>query len=120
MTAEYHCEALAAHHERTNFACRVAELDGYFRRQVAQDIRRRVTSCFVAVAAGGAVAGYYTLASAGIPLSELPANLLRRLPRYPSLPAVRIDALSPYGIRHLDMPASPERLWRVIRAARAK
>ena len=28
-----------------------------------------------------------------------------------------IDALSPYGIRHLDMPASPERIWRTIRAA---
>ena len=30
-----------------------------------------------------------------------------------------IDALSEYGIRHLDMPATPERLWRAIRAARA-
>ena len=37
-----------------------------------------------------------------------------------ALPAVMngiIDALSPYGIRHLDMPASPERVWRAIREA---
>ena len=37
-----------------------------------------------------------------------------------ALPAVMngiIDSLSPYGIRHLDMPASPERIWRTIRAA---
>jgi carbon-monoxide dehydrogenase large subunit len=27
------------------------------------------------------------------------------------------DALSPYGIRHVDMPATPERVWRAIRAA---
>jgi len=38
-----------------------------------------------------------------------------------ALPAVMngiIDALSPYGIRDLDMPASPERVWRAIQAAR--
>ena len=31
-----------------------------------------------------------------------------------------IDALSEYGIRHLDMPATPERVWRAIQQARAK
>ena len=38
-----------------------------------------------------------------------------------ALPAVGnalIDALSPLGIRHLEMPATPERLWRAIRAAK--
>jgi carbon-monoxide dehydrogenase large subunit len=30
-----------------------------------------------------------------------------------------VDALSEYGIRHIDMPATPERVWRAIRAARA-
>ena len=29
------------------------------------------------------------------------------------------DALKPYGIRHLDMPLTPETVWRAIRAARA-
>jgi len=28
------------------------------------------------------------------------------------------DALAPLGIRHVDMPADPERLWRLIREAR--
>ena len=34
-----------------------------------------------------------------------------------STPAVQsavVDALSPFGVRHLDMPASPERVWRAI------
>jgi len=31
-----------------------------------------------------------------------------------------IDALSPLGIRHLDMPCTPERVWRAIEDARAK
>jgi carbon-monoxide dehydrogenase large subunit len=25
-----------------------------------------------------------------------------------------VDALAPYGVRHLDMPATPERVWRAI------
>jgi carbon-monoxide dehydrogenase large subunit len=29
-----------------------------------------------------------------------------------------VDALSPLGITHLDMPATSERIWRAIRAAR--
>jgi carbon-monoxide dehydrogenase large subunit len=29
-----------------------------------------------------------------------------------------VDALKPLGIRHLDMPATPERLWRVIQQHR--
>jgi ribosomal protein S18 acetylase RimI-like enzyme len=49
------------------------------------------------VADSGAVAGYYTLASAGIPVSELSADVLRRLPRYPTLPAVRIGRLAVDG-----------------------
>jgi carbon-monoxide dehydrogenase large subunit len=29
-----------------------------------------------------------------------------------------VDALSPHGITHLDMPATPQRIWHAIRAAR--
>jgi len=39
------------------------------------------------------------------------------------LPAVMnavIDALSPLGVRHVDMPLTPETLWRAIQDARAK
>src|SRR5260370_37509596 len=28
-----------------------------------------------------------------------------------------VDALAPLGIEHIDMPATPERVWRAIRAA---
>jgi carbon-monoxide dehydrogenase large subunit len=30
-----------------------------------------------------------------------------------------VDALSELGVRHIEMPATPERVWRAIRAARA-
>jgi aerobic carbon-monoxide dehydrogenase large subunit len=35
----------------------------------------------------------------------------------PALGNALIDALSPLGVRHLEMPATPERLWRAIREA---
>ena len=36
----------------------------------------------------------------------------------PSVMNALVDALGEYGIRHLDMPATPERVWRAIREAR--
>jgi carbon-monoxide dehydrogenase large subunit len=40
-----------------------------------------------------------------------------------ALPAVMnaiMDALAPLGVRHLDMPATPERVWRAIQEARSR
>jgi carbon-monoxide dehydrogenase large subunit len=31
-----------------------------------------------------------------------------------------VDALAEFGVRHVEMPATPERVWRAIREARAK
>ena len=36
----------------------------------------------------------------------------------PSVMNALVDALSEYGIRHIDMPATPERVWRAIQEAR--
>jgi carbon-monoxide dehydrogenase large subunit len=40
----------------------------------------------------------------------------------PALAAVAnaiVDALGHLGVEHIELPATPERVWRVIRAARA-
>ena len=31
-----------------------------------------------------------------------------------------VDALSEFGIRHIDMPATPETVWQAIRTAKGK
>jgi len=39
-----------------------------------------------------------------------------------ALPAVMnavVDALAVYGIRHIDMPATPQRIWQAIRQAQS-
>jgi carbon-monoxide dehydrogenase large subunit len=35
----------------------------------------------------------------------------------PALINALLDALAPLGVRHIDMPATPERVWRAIRQA---
>jgi ribosomal protein S18 acetylase RimI-like enzyme len=85
---------LGAEHDRGSFHCGDEALDQYFRTQATQDIRRRIANCFVAVEiTTGAVAGYYTIAAASIPFADLPQEEAKRLPRYPTLPAVRIGRL---------------------------
>jgi carbon-monoxide dehydrogenase large subunit len=36
----------------------------------------------------------------------------------PSVINAVIDALAPLGVTHIDMPASPERVWRAIQSAK--
>ena len=95
MTPPFRLELLSEGHDRATFSCGEEALDRYIRTQATQDIRRRIASCFVAIkAATSRLAAYYTIASASIPTLDLPPEITRRLPRYPSLPAVRIGRLA--------------------------
>jgi len=95
VTPPFRVEVLGAAHDRATFSCGVEALDHYLVRQATQDIRRRVSACYVAVeAATERVAGYYTLAAGGVPLNDLAPELIRRLPRYPSVPVARVGRLA--------------------------
>lgn len=85
---------LDAQHDRKQFSCGTPALDDYFKSQVSQDIKRRVASCFVALAADDSVAGFYTLAATSVALLDLPAAHAKKLPRYPLVPAVRMGRLA--------------------------
>jgi ribosomal protein S18 acetylase RimI-like enzyme len=91
----FRLEPLGDKHERSLFRCGEDALDRYFQTQVTQDIRRRIANCFVAVeSATGDIAAYYTMSSAGIPFVDLPPDESKRLPRYPTIPAIRIGRLA--------------------------
>jgi GNAT superfamily N-acetyltransferase len=85
---------LDAVHDRAVFDSGSEPLDRYFREQVTQDVRRRVAACFVALTEERRIAGFYTLASASLLLADLPASLGKKLPRYPTVPAVRLGRLA--------------------------
>ncbi len=94
VNAPFHLAPLGVGHDRTGFNSGSEPLDRYLREQVFQDIRRRMSACFVALGDQHRIAGYYTLASAGLMLADLPTDTSKRLPRYPSVPAVRLGRLA--------------------------
>ncbi len=95
MVGAFRLEVLRAEHDRKAFSCGVEPLDRYFIEQATQDIRRRVSACYVAIdEVTSAIAGYYTLAVGGVPLAEMPSQLAKRLPRYASVPVVRMGRLA--------------------------
>ena len=85
---------LNATHDKALFNCDSEPLNRYLKEQASQDIKRRVSACFLAIAQDGQILGYYTLASASVLLSELPELFLKKLPRYPTIPAVCMGRLA--------------------------
>ena len=120
MTQGFRIEALAPAQARGSFSCGSAPLDRYLRDLVTQDIKRRLSNCFVALDDTGIIAGYYTFAAASFPLTELSAEEAKRLPRYPLLPAGLIGRLA------VDLRFQGQRLGgalimdAAVRAARAE
>ena len=81
--------------DRSGFACGSIPLDRYFQTQATQDMRRRIAACYIAVERETDVlAGFYTLSAADIPVTDLPPDIVKRLPRYPTLPAARVGRLA--------------------------
>lgn len=99
MTARFAIEPLAKAHKQSDFSCGDERIDAYFHEAVSQDVKRNYATCFVArEISTDRVAGFYTLSSSNVPLTDVPESLARKLPRYPTVPAVLIGWLG----RHLD------------------
>ncbi len=97
MKGGFAIEPLASH-DRDGFSCGVPALDRYLREQASQDAKRLMSSCFVAVEPGaGKIAGYYTLAATSVLAGDLPPETIKRLPRYPAIPAALIGRLAVDG-----------------------
>ncbi len=87
-------EGLGTHHQRSGFESGVEPLDRYLRTQAGQDARKNMAAPFVLVLPDGTIAGYYTLSSTSVQLSELPEQMVRKLPKYPLVPATLLGRLA--------------------------
>ena len=87
-------EALGPQHDRAAFASGSAPLDRYLRMQAGQDARKKLAAPFVLILPDGTIGGYYTLSSTSLRLSELPEPVIRRVPRYPLIPATLLGRLA--------------------------
>ncbi len=94
MTRSYRIVPLHSGLDRSGFQCGSRELDDYFQHRVSQDVRRGATACFVLLSGEERIAGFYTLASTSLMLSDLPDSVAKKLPRYPLVPAVLMGRLA--------------------------
>jgi ribosomal protein S18 acetylase RimI-like enzyme len=95
VTGRFIIDRLSAAHDRTSFTSGVEALDSYLRQFAGQAARKHFANCFVAVErSSGVVAGFYTLSADSISVEQLPEDILKRLPRYPNVPAALIGRLA--------------------------
>jgi predicted GNAT family N-acyltransferase len=95
LTTPYRIAPLTRSHDRSAFACGSDPLDRYLRQQARQDAEKRVAAAFVLVKPPAhAVLGYYTLSASHINAEDLPAELSKKLPRYPQLPVTLLGRLA--------------------------
>ena len=89
-------EPLAPHHRRDDFDCGAPALNDYLRKYARQDMDRGAAIAYVAVADAhpSVIAGFYTLAATGVRLQDLPPQTVKKLPRYPLVPATLLGRLA--------------------------
>ena len=95
MNTSYVVEPLGNKHGRAAFVCGIAALDDYLKHRASQEVKRDVARVFVLTQQHSlAILGYYTLSATSITPDGLPQEVVKRLPRYPSLPALLIGRLA--------------------------
>ena len=83
-------------HNRADFMCGKGLLDNYFWTMAKQDVKRKLSACFVLVDnETNKVAGYYTLSSSSISNELIPETFKKMLPKsYLSIPTVLLGRLA--------------------------
>ena len=90
----YLTTALDSSHDKKNFVCGKDLLDNYLHTQAKQDVKRKLSACFI-LNEGKAVKGYYTLSSTTIQRDLLPEEIIKKLPlSYKDLPATLLGRLA--------------------------
>lgn len=89
-------ELLDKKHNRADFDCGKELLNNYLKTQAGQDIKRKLSACFVlSENETNTIQGYYTLSNNSIPLSSFPENIQKKLPKaYSSIPTTLLGRLA--------------------------
>ena len=91
----YIATLLAGTHEKADFSCGNEMLDNYLRKQAKQDMKRKLSACFVLSDDDKEIKGYYTLSSASIKREQLPEFIISKLPpSYVDLPVTLLGRLA--------------------------
>ena len=89
-------ELLHRGHNKDGFDCSKELLNNYLRNQAGQDVKRKLSACYVlAHSEIKSVIGYYTLSNYGIPISSFSTQIRKRLPgTYTTIPTTLLGRLA--------------------------
>jgi predicted GNAT family N-acyltransferase len=102
-STSFSIELLSSHHNRTAFSCGDDRLDRYLHSVASQDQKKNIAIPYVILDSPEgtlrererqAIIGYYTLSMSGIDLSQLPAQIAKKLPKYPIVGVTLIGRLA--------------------------
>ena len=91
-------------HDRDSFDCGIDELNNFLKLHANQNQQKNISKSYVAVPQDNinhpkTIAGYYTLSSGHITLSQLSETIQRSLPKHP-VPIARIGRLAVHKTHH--------------------
>lgn len=78
--AGFRLERLAKRHRRRTFASGQTQVDAWLATKALQQQDKRLSSTKVLLNAGNSIVGFYTLATGQVDFSDLPHDIVRRLP----------------------------------------
>lgn len=89
-------ENLNSRHRKNEFSCGKELLDNYLHKQANQDVKRKLSACFVLNdEESNLVKAYYTLANNSIPQEFIPVKIQKQLPKsYISIPTTLLGRLA--------------------------
>lgn len=89
-------ENLNSNHRKKEFSCGKEILDKYLQNQANQDVKRKLSACFVLNdEESNLLKGYYTLSNNSIPLGMIPIEFQKKLPKsYSSIPTTLLGRLA--------------------------
>lgn len=89
-------ELLCSTHNRDDFDCGKELLNNYLKTQAGQDVKRKLSACFVlAEKETNKIKGYYTLSNSSIPLNYFSESIRKKLPKsYVTIPVTLLGRLA--------------------------
>lgn len=81
-------------HNRNAFECEEQQLTDYIKKQVSQDIKKKLAVCFLAIDNDNNVIGYYTLSSESLGREQIPDKYLKKVPQNYNAPVILLGRLA--------------------------
>ena len=103
-------EFLDKKHNKKEFNCGKELLNNYIQNQAGQDIKRKLSVCFViSENETNLIQGYYTLSNNSIPLSQFPIQIQKKLPKaYTAIPTTLLGRLA------IDMKSQGKGIGKIL------